>query len=173
VGRIMIRGLVSPILLQVSMIQSEFIKNLIKENLEDTGIFVVELNVTTSNKITVSIDHMDGIGIDDCIAISRKIEHSLDREVEDFELMVSSYGLDQPFKLVTQYQKNLGREVEVLDENSKKIEGILLEVKDNSFKIGVETKEKIEGTKKKQIVNKEYIFNYDNIKSTKLKISFK
>ena len=169
----MIRGLVSPILLQVSMIQSEFIKNLIKENLEDTGIFVVELNVTTSNKITVSIDHMDGIGIDDCIAISRKIEHSLDREVEDFELMVSSYGLDQPFKLVTQYQKNLGREVEVLDENSKKIEGILLEVKDNSFKIGVETKEKIEGTKKKQIVNKEYIFNYDNIKSTKLKISFK
>ena len=169
----MIRGLVSPILLQVSMIQSEFIKNLIKENLEDTGIFVVELNVTTSNKITVSIDHMDGIGIDDCIAISRKIEHSLDREVEDFELMVSSYGLDQPFKLVTQYQKNLGREVEVLDENSKKIEGILLQVKDNSFKIGVETKEKIEGTKKKQIVNKEYIFNYDNIKSTKLKISFK
>jgi len=155
------------------MISIETVRNIIEDKLINSGVFIVELKISSSNKITVLIDSLEGVNIESCISLSREIEHSFDREVEDFELMVSSFGLDQPFQVHAHYQKNMGSVVEVIDNGGMKYSGTLLEVGDTEFKIGKEVKEKVEGMKKKQVVMKEFIFNYDSVKSTKLKISFK
>ena len=155
------------------MIQFEVVKNIVEEKLKETEIFVVEMQVSVSNHINIFIDSFEGVRIEDCISLSRAVENNLDREIEDYELLVSSYGIDQPFKIVAQYRKNIGRLVEVVDSTGIKSVGTLLEAGDDDFKITMEVKEAIDGKKKKQVVSKEFIYKYENIKSTKLKISFK
>ena len=83
--------------------------------------FIVEITVKPGNKIIVSIDSFTGIAIDDCVAISRSIEANFDRDIEDYELEVSSAGLTQPFKVFQQYQKNIGKNVEILFKNGQKL----------------------------------------------------
>src|SRR5690554_3690461 len=94
------------------MADKEKIVQLVNEKLAE-GMFLVDIQVSASNAIRVFIDSYDGIDIDHCVAISRHIEHNLDREEEDFELQVSSPGLSEPLKVKEQYIKNIGREMEV------------------------------------------------------------
>ena len=83
--------------------------------------FIVEVNVSSSNAIRVEIDGDKGVNIADCVQISRHIEGSLDREEQDFELTVSSAGMDQPFKILRQYQRYLNRIVTVKKNHRRKI----------------------------------------------------
>lgn len=124
------------------------------------------------NKITVSIDRKGGIAISQCVEVSRFIEKSLDRETEDFELEVSSAGMGQPFKVLKQYLKNVGREVDVKIKDGKKVNGILLGADESGFSIKQITKERIEGRKAKLEVETEVRFSYDDIKETKIVIKF-
>ena len=157
------------------MIKKETIKALINEKLEENNDFyLVDLKVNTANKIYVEIDHkMNPISINDCIAFSRLVEHNLDREEEDFELEVTSPGLSSPFKVHQQYIKNIGKEVKVMLPNSKTYQGVLTEVTDKNFSISFETKERVEGKKKK--IRKEHnpTFGFDEIKETKIVVKFK
>ena len=86
---------------------------------------MVDVTVSTSNHIVVEIDTQNGVNIDFCAELSRHIESQLDREVEDYELEVGSAGLTAPFKVIEQYHKNKGNEVDVLTKEGKKITGIL------------------------------------------------
>jgi len=70
------------------MISESYIRQLVEEKLEGTDMFIVELSVSSNNRIVVEIDGMSGVTIDDCVAVSRQIESNLDREQEDFELQV-------------------------------------------------------------------------------------
>src|SRR5699024_838368 len=97
----------------------------VEEEIADTAYYIVEIKVSSSNQIRVIIDGNEGVKIDDCVAISRAIEGQLDRDVEDYELMVSSAGLDQPLKLLKQYQKHLGREVKLTLNSGEWMKGIL------------------------------------------------
>ncbi|MCW3787192.1 ribosome assembly cofactor RimP [Plebeiibacterium sediminum] len=154
------------------MITKEQISTLIQEKLEADDCFLVDLKISTGNKITVLIDSMSGISIDYCIQISRLIEGSLDREVEDFELEVSTPGLGQALKVKQQYVKNIGREVEVTLLNAAPHKGILTEVTENGFTIEEEKKVKIEGKKKKELKIFSHNYTFDEIKSVKVVISF-
>ncbi|MBO73037.1 MAG: ribosome assembly cofactor RimP, partial [Flavobacteriales bacterium] len=91
------------------MIPESKIKELVQARIEGTKLFIVDINVSLSNKINVLIDGYDGVTISDCIDVSRGVEHNLDREAQDFELEVSSAGLDAPFAVSEQYKKNLGK----------------------------------------------------------------
>ena len=62
---------------------------------------------------------MKGITIDQCGEISKLVEASLNREEEDFEIEVSSPGLSEPFKVINQYRKNIGQEVEIVTEDGQ------------------------------------------------------
>jgi len=77
------------------------------------GYFLVDVDVTPDNRIVVEIDQAEGVWIDDCVDLSRFIESSLDRDVEDYELEVGSAGIGQPFKVLQQYINHIGQEVEV------------------------------------------------------------
>ena len=113
------------------------------------------------------------IGIEDCISVSRNIEHNLDREVEDFSLEVSSAGLDQPLRVLKQYLKNIGKTVSVAKlGNGKKIEGMLIAADENEIKIEVKEKKSVDGKKKKVWVTEEITFKYIELEEVKLVITF-
>lgn len=105
--------------------EKEKIEGHLKKILEETGIFLVEVSVDRSNKILVFIDKKDGVSIEDCVQVSRALEGRLDRDREDFELEVSSPGLDAPFKVQGQYRKNIGKMVRVQCRDGSSYEGIL------------------------------------------------
>ena len=98
---------------------------------------------------------------------------ALDREEEDFELQVSSPGLTESFKVKEQYIKNTGREIEVVTKSGEKLKGILKEAREEEIVLETSAREKVEGHKKKQLIVKEHIISYDEIKTAKVVISFK
>ena len=158
------------------MINKKKIEELALERIEelDKDLFIVEISISASNSIRVEIDSaFDNVAIEDCISVSRNIEHNIDREEHDFELQVSSPGLDKPFRVVQQYKKNVGREVKLTPVNGVKLEGVLKSADDNGVVIETTRKERLEGKKKKVTVVEEHPFNYDEIKETKIVITFK
>ncbi|MBI33763.1 MAG: ribosome assembly cofactor RimP [Flavobacteriales bacterium] len=161
------------------MIPESKIKELVQARIEGTKLFIVDINVSLSNKINVLIDGYDGVTISDCIDVSRGVEHNLDREAQDFELEVSSAGLDAPFAVSEQYKKNLGKEVKVYTHDGRKHEGELCYFDEEKIIITYQKKIKIEGRKKKEWVTQreEYFFESSEkekkIRDTKVIISFK
>ena len=154
------------------MIDKAQIVSLVKEQLEDK-MFLVEIMVNERNVIDVFVDSFDGLPISKCVEISRHVEHSLDREEQDFELHVSSPGLTRAFKVREQYIKYTGRQIEVTTEEDKNLEGTLIETDDTYFVLETSSREKVEGHKKKQLIVKKHKLKYGEIKSAKAVISFK
>jgi ribosome maturation factor RimP len=144
------------------MIEKSKIEKLVNEFISGTGIFLVAVKVSSSNRITVLVDTKQGIRIDECVALHRHLEKNLDRNVEDFELQVSSPGLDMPFGVIEQYHKNEGKKIEVIDTDGEKINGILKNVTSGGFEIETEVREKGKPKEAKDIS-----FNFDQVKSAK------
>jgi len=162
-----------PILLvRIPMIDKNKVEKLVKEKLGD-DLFIVEISVSSSNVIHVFVDGFNGITIDQCIAISRNVEHNLDREEEDFELEVSSPGLTEGFKVRQQYIKYEGREIKVEKQDGEKLEGLLKISDEEGIILETSERKKLEGFKKKQVIVKEHNIKYEEIKSAKAVISFK
>jgi len=155
------------------MITVKQVEDLILDKLEEDGVFVVDLTVSTSNKISVTLDSEHGIPISYCVDISRQIEHNLDREKEDFALEVSTAGLDQPLKMPRQYKKNVGRKVEVMTNEDVMLTGKLTDADDKGFTVETEEKVKIEGKKKKELKITHHQFNFEDVKYVKIVVSFK
>ncbi len=154
------------------MITIQKVRSLVEEKIAGTGIFIIDIQINTGNKIEIFLDHPNHISITQCIEVSRSVESQLDRETEDFELMVSSGGAEAPFKVIEQYYKFQGKQVEVTTLDKEKVVGILEAVTTTGFSVAHMVKEKIEGTKKKQEIKKIYAFEYDKIKQTKSILSF-
>lgn len=155
------------------MIDSSLIKSLALKYLEDKECYLVDVTVSSDNRIVIEIDSDTSVSIDFCIAMSRHIESELNRDVEDFELEVGSSGLTEPFKLVRQYTKNIGNEVEVLTCDGRKLKGVLLDANEENFLLETERDVKLEGAKRKTRIKEEERFNYQDIKYTKYLIRFK
>ena len=147
------------------MIDKLKIAELVNEKLTEDQ-FLVEVTVSSSNVIHIMVDSDSGISINQIVEISRFIEGNLDREVEDFELSVFSAGLSEPFTLVRQYKKNVGTEVEVLLTNGQKLGGLLIGAGEDAIDLEVTTKEKAEGSKKKELVTRVHHLEYSGIKET-------
>jgi len=130
------------------MINKEYISALIDEHLEGTDQFVVGLHIGTDNIISVYIDGDTGVTIDDCVSLSRAIEHQLDREEDDFSLNVSSAGIDQPFELLRQYVKNIGRPVVILLKDGSAKRGVLQAANEHEVVIAEAKKNKNKKSKK-------------------------
>ena len=132
--------------------------------------FLVEVRIKPTNNIKVFLDGDQGISIEKCVqcnrALYKKLEESGLFPGDDFSLEVSSPGLDEPLKLLRQYKKNIGRQVEILLQDGTKKEGRLVEVSEDGIIIE-ETKGK---NKKKEVISHTFLF--DNIKTTKIQIVF-
>jgi ribosome maturation factor RimP len=159
------------------MITKEKISKLVEEFLGESETFPVEVNVRTGNRIQVFLDSKTGVNIDLCAGLSRFIEGQFDRELEDFELEVSSAGLDYPLRIPKQFAKNEGRELDVVLLGGEKFRGRLIQSNDENFTIEFEKLVKgIDPETGKRKKNKEIstrCFQYNEIKSARLVISFK
>jgi len=155
------------------MITKAEIVKLVEEKIEGTEYYIVDISVSSSNQIRVEIDGDKGVKINDCVEISRHIEGNYDRDEVDFELTVSSAGMDQPFKILRQYQRYVGIEVEMKTTQGDKLKGLLISADDKAVVLEVTRKEKIEGKKKKQIVTENKTVPMEQVKETKVVISFK
>lgn len=154
------------------MIAKRRIQQLVDDFLaKEKGFFLVSLKVGAGNQIEVRLDSFEGIKMGDCVRLSRHIEGSLDREEEDFSLQVASAGLGEPFKVFQQYEKNIGRKVDVKLKGGEKILGKMLSaIADEGIVLETKNREKI--GKKKQVVVKEYKLAFEQIDQTKIVISF-
>jgi len=126
------------------MITAEHIKPIVIKALHTTENFLVDIKVNPGNRIIVLLDNINGLAIDECVRVSKFIEGTLDREIEDFELQVSSPGLESPFKVIEQYTKSIGKQVEVTTIENQKIIGKLIETDANSIAIEETNKNKKE-----------------------------
>ena len=151
------------------MITKENIQILVEEVMSD-DMFIVDITVGTGNSISVLVDSDAGISVGECVQISRHIEGSLDREVEDFSLEVSSPGLSLPLKVLRQYLKNIGREVEVVTKSGEKQKGILKSANTEGFELEFLAKGRVDGKKVEE--TKSLTYSFDQMKTVKIVISF-
>ena len=149
------------------MIEKRKVTELVEKWLEGKDYFLVDVSIDPEAKIVVEIDHKDGVWIDDCVSLSRFIEENLSRDEEDYELEVGSAGLGQPFKVVRQYENHVGKDVEVLTADGKKLRGTLKSVDSAGFVVIVKEKQKAEGQKRAKIVDADKKFAFDDVKYTK------
>ena len=154
------------------MITSSQIKSIVLDVIAQGDLYLVEAIVAPGNRINVIIDSLKGANIDDCVMVSRAIEQQFDREVEDFELEVSSPGLSLPFKVIQQYQKNVGREVEVILKNGQKLLGKLVSLEGSLMTIETQKKVRLEGKKRPEWITEQQTADINEVKSTKLIINF-
>ena len=146
------------------MIDKFKVLDIVKDVLEGSDKYLVNMKITPDNRIFVDLDGDNGINIDDCIEVSRAIENSLNRDEEDFELNVSSAGADSPLKMPRQYRRHVGRELSVEPFKGAKVEGVLTEAGDTQFTI------KTKGSKKEP--SKELTFAYEDVKTARVLIRF-
>jgi len=156
------------LLSEFMMIEKSKIEKIVNEFIKGKDIFLVSVKVSSSNRIMVFIDTMKGIIIDECVALHRHIEKNLYPDTEDYELQISSPGIDMPFGVIEQYYKNEGKQVEVVDNEGSRFTGCLKNVTIGGFEL--ETELKIKGKAKER---KDISFNFDQVKSTKELFSIK
>lgn len=155
------------------MIDKNVVKKLVDEWLEGKEYFLVDIQISADAKIVVEIDHADGVWIEDCVELSKFIEERLSRDEEDYELEVGSAGLGQPFKVPQQYINFIGKEVEVLDQDRRKIRGFLKSVEGEKFVVSVNEKVQVEGKKRPVKMDVDHEYDMNEVKYTKYIISFK
>ncbi|MBQ2965811.1 MAG: ribosome assembly cofactor RimP [Bacteroidales bacterium] len=137
------------------------------------GCFLVDVTVSKDNDIEVTVESEEGIvDLDDCVAISRFFETQFDREKEDYSLTVTSAGLDQPFKVLKQYLKAVGKKVEVSLKGGRKMVAELVEADADSITLKYSVKEAVEGKKKKEMVEHVDRYTMDQVNAVRPFIEF-
>lgn len=155
------------IMTQETQIQAveKFIEPLLNED-----IFLVSIKIKPTNNFKIFLDADSGLGIEKCIKINRALYKAIEEAgmypEGDFSLEVSSPGVDEPLKLLRQYKKNIGRDVEVVTNDETRKLGKLTAVTEEGITI-----EYTEGKGKKAIVKTEEI-PFAAVKQTKVQIKF-
>ena len=156
------------------MITAEALHGAIAGYLAEKGLFLVDIEISKDNDITIAIESSEGdVKIENCVDIDHIVAGVFDRDVEDYSLTVTSAGLDQPFKVLQQYQKFVGSEVEVVVKGGGKMKGVLSSATEEGFEVTVSKMVKVEGSKKKVQQDTVTAFAYDAVKSCKPVIKFK
>ncbi len=149
------------------------ITDLVEEKLAEIGGFIVDITIVPNAKIEILIDKEEGLNIRDCVQVSRHVESTLEEESNEIltshGLEVCSPGLDYPLKHFKQYVKNVGRKVYVKKVEGEDVTGELLDVTEEGITVEAEIKQK----GKKRIEKAEVFIPFQEIKETKIVISFK
>ena len=149
------------------MITKEQITKIVDKKLKASDKFLVDVAVQPGNRILVFIDSDTSVSVDDCNELCRFIESQFDRDMEDFDLTVSSSGLDRPLKLLRQYKKNIGQELTVAPVTGEPLSGILVNVTES----GIELEHPVKKPKK-EIKKENSKLTFEEIKTAKIIIKF-
>ncbi|WP_299098639.1 ribosome assembly cofactor RimP [uncultured Winogradskyella sp.] len=151
----------------------KIVEDLLETALEERqDLFLIDFIISGDNAIKIIIDGDNGVLVEDCMFISRAIEHNIDREEHDFSLEVLSSGAATPLVLPRQYTKHVGRSLEVKTLDSQNFEGELKEVNDEEVVLSWKAREPKPVGKGKVTVTKTATVAFQNIKEAKVKIKF-
>ncbi len=151
----------------------EKVESLLGQGLsENPSLFLVDLSISEGYKILVTLDGDNGVTLQDCIDISRVIEHNLDREEQDFSLEVASAGVSSPLKNVRQYKKNVGRTLKVKTVLGETIEAELADANDELVVLKWKSREPKKIGKGKETVENVREIPYSDIKEAIVIIIF-
>ena len=148
------------------------LREFIEKSLEGTPYFLVDITVSGDNEIRIEIDSREGVDIDRCIELSRAIEEAFPRDEEDYELEVGSAGLTSPFKVLAQYEKNIGNKVEVLTRDGRKLHGVLASAGPEEFTVDTIAKVRPEGAKRPVETLVPETFACGEVKSVRYELEF-
>mgnify|MGYP003683047365 FL=1 len=150
----------------------EQVEQLVKTALdENPTLFLIDLTIGGDNTIRILLDGDEGVSLQSCMEVSRKVEHNLDREENDFSLEVSSCGVGSPLILPRQFKKNVDRKLEVTDSEDKLVQGTLITVTEDSFTLEWKAREPKPIGKGKVTVTKTKEFKYGSFKNAKVIVS--
>ncbi|MDR2362654.1 MAG: ribosome assembly cofactor RimP [Prevotellaceae bacterium] len=155
------------------MIEKKDIQPIIDDYTTGEGLFLVSLKISADSVVEVVIDGPQGVNLDQCVVLSNRINAAFDRDVDNFELTVSSAGLNQPLRILPQYLKYIGQEVEIMLNTGKKLRVTLLDATPDTITVEYIQQCKIEGTKRKQTVHVTETYMLTEIKTTKPIIKWK
>lgn len=157
------------------MVDKEKVKDIVTDYLGEGDIFMVAVRVSTQNNIRVFLDGDNGVTIEDCIKLSRHIEMLLDRDIEDYDLEVSSVGVGHPLMLRRQYKNNIGRRLDITTNDEKRIKGKLVEVTEEAVVVEKDKPEKGKKKKKEPDTDTETRVQilFEQIAEAKVQVSFK
>ena len=162
------------VLINTFMIDKNVVTKAVEEWLQKGDYYLVDVEMTADDRIVIEIDHADGVWIEDCADLSRHLQETLGEELGDYELEVGSAGIGQPFKVLQQYKNHIGKEVEVLQKNGQKVQGVLKEVgDDDTFVVTVKEKQQVEGKKRPVLVDVDKTFAIGEVKYCKYLLIFK
>ena len=151
----------------------EKIKNLVKVAIEENSeLFLIDLQFLADNKIFVEIDGDNGVSLDECIRVSRGVEHNLDREEEDFSLEVTTPDIAQPIKVTRQYIKNINRVLTIRLKDNTRVEGMLKSVSEGGIELEWKAREPKPIGKGKITIIKKATISFGDIAEAKVKIIF-
>ena len=150
----------------------EQVEQLVKAALdENPTLFLMDLSIGGDNTIRILLDGDEGVSLQACMEVSRKVEHNLDREENDFSLEVSSCGVGSPLTLPRQFKKNVQRKLELIDSEDKLVQGTLTTVTEDSFTLEWKAREPKPIGKGKVTVTKTREFKYGSFKNAKVIVS--
>ena len=138
---------------------------------EHPSLFLIDFTVGSDGTIRVILDGDAGVNLQDCMDISRAIEHNLDREEEDFSLEVTSAGAASPLELPRQYKKNIGRKLWV-KAAGEELEGTLTQATENSITLEWKAREPKPVGKGKVTVKKKQEIAFSDIHQAKVILKF-
>jgi len=151
----------------------EKVTELIQQALdENSSLFLLDLSIEDGNQIRVVLDGDNGVKVEHCMAVSKAIEHNLDREEQDFSLEVMSAGVTEPLTMERQYKKNVGRKIKVKTQEGTTVEGELTLVNEDEITLKWKAREPKPIGKGKVTVQKEAVLPYDQIVEAKVMITF-
>ncbi|MEX2350724.1 MAG: ribosome assembly cofactor RimP [Flavobacteriaceae bacterium] len=139
---------------------------------ENPSLFLIDFQMDANNSIKIIIDGDEGVLVSDCVAVSRAIEHNIDREEYDFSLEVASAGATSPLIMPRQYKKHTGRTLELKTNEGESFEGVLTGVSDTGISLNWKAREPKPVGKGKVTVEKSADIPFDTIKECKVKIIF-
>ncbi len=139
---------------------------------ERKDLFLIDFSLSGDNAVKIVIDGDNGVLVEDCMFISRAIEHNIDREEHDYSLEVLSSGAASPLVLPRQYRKHIGRNLEIKTLEGENLEGELTEVHDEEVVLSWKAREPKPVGKGKVTVVKTATVAFSNIKEAKVKIKF-
>ena len=158
---------------QYRMIDKAKVQALVEQWLQGKDYFLTDLTVTPDDCITVEIDQAEGVWIEDCVQLSRFIEDHLSRDEEDYELEVGSAGLGQPFKVLRQWQNHVGKQVEVITTDGRKLKGTLQAADAEQVTLAVRQKVQVEGKKRPVMQDVDITLAMSEVKSGRYLLDFK
>jgi ribosome maturation factor RimP len=151
----------------------ETVKVLLDEALsQKPSMFLIDLVVTEDNKISITLDDDNGVILQDCMVVSRAIEHELDKDELEYSIDVASAGVSTPLKFIRQYKKNISRNIKVTTNELDKIEAKLIEADDDKITLEWQSREPKKVGKGKETVNNKKEIAYAEIKEAIVLISF-